>query len=83
MKQEKYEPLREFLFANFETTTNRNDRLHTRDIVNIAYDNKMKYSDGKIAEIFKSLGLGEHRSRCNINKKVQSGYYNIRYKGAT
>ena len=83
MKQEKYEPLREFLFINFETTTNRNDRLHTRDIVNIAYDNKMKYSDGKIAEIFKSLGLGEHRSRCNINKKVQSGYYNIRYKGAT
>ncbi len=82
MKVDKYEPLRKFILENFETSPNKNDRLHTRDIVNKVYDNKILLcSDGKIAEVFKSMGLGEHRSRCNINKKVQSGYYYLTYKG--
>ncbi len=67
---EKFEPLRKLILENFETTTNINDRLHTRDIVNIVYDNKlMSYSDCKIAEVFRSMNLGEHRKQCNINKK--------------
>ena len=46
---EKYEPLKKFLTEHFETTTNKNERLHTRDIVNIVYNNKfMSYSDGKL-----------------------------------
>ncbi len=66
---------------NFETTTNIQNRLHSRDIVNIAYNNKFLSSDCKIAEVFKSLNLGEHRNKCNINRKVQSGYCYIIYKG--
>ncbi len=79
-KEEKYEELRQFFLKNFETTTKINDRLHTRDIINIAYNNKYLFSDCKIAEVFKAMNLGEHRSRFNINRKVQSGYYNVRYK---
>ena len=79
-KDEKYEELRNFILENFETTTNIYDRLHTRDIINIAQDNKFLFSDCKIAEVFKSMKIGEHRSRCNINKTVQSGYYYVIYK---
>ena len=43
---------------NFETTTNMHDRLHSRDIVNIAYNNKFLFSDCKIAAVLKSLNLG-------------------------
>ncbi len=72
----KYVALRQFILENFETTTNINDRLHTRDVVNIVYDNKLlSFSDCKIDEVFKSMILGEHRSRCNIKRKVQTGYY--------
>jgi hypothetical protein len=75
----KYDALRQFILENFETTTNINDRLHTRDIV---YDNKLlSYSDCKIAEVFKSMNFGEHRSRCNIKRKVQTGYYFLIYIG--
>ena len=78
----KYDALRKFISENFETTANINDRLHTRDIVNIVYDNKLlSYSDCKIAEVFKSMNLGEHRSRCNIKRKVQTGYYFLIFKG--
>ena len=81
---EKYEPLKKFLTEHFETTTNKNERLHTRDIVNIVYDNKfMSYSDGKIAEVFKSLNIGEHRKQCIINRKVQTGYYFLIYKSGS
>ena len=49
----KYDPLRKFILENFERTSNKNDRLHTRDIVNIVYDNKLlSFSDRKIAELF-------------------------------
>ena len=80
-KEEKYEELRQFFFKNFESTTNIKDRLHTRDIINIAYNNKFLFSDCKIAEVFKSMNLGEHRCSCNINKKNYSGYYYLIYKG--
>ena len=80
---EKYEGLKQFFSENFETTTNIKDRLHTKDIVNIAYNNKFLFSDVKIAEVFKSMNIGEHRRTCNINKKVQTGYYFVVYKGAS
>jgi hypothetical protein len=81
MHNEKYEILRNFFIENFETTSNISDRLHTRDIVNIVYDNKLlAYCDHKIAVVFKTMNLGEHRKQCNINRKVQSGYYFLRYK---
>ena len=80
-KPEKYEELKNFLLENFEATTNKNDRLHTRDIINIAYNNKFSFSDCKIAEVFKSLNIGEHRSSCTIHRKVQTGYYYVIYKG--
>ena len=80
-KPEKYEELKNFLLENFEATTNKNDRLHTHDIINIAYNNKFSFSDCKIAEVFKSLNIGEHRKQCNINKKIQYGYYFLIYKG--
>ena len=80
-KSEKYDELRKFISENFETTTNIKDRLHTRDIINIAYNNKFLFCDIKIAEVFKSMNIGEHRKQCNINKKVQTGYYYVIYKG--
>jgi hypothetical protein len=77
----KYDALRQFVLENFETTTNINDRLHTRDIVKIVHDNKLlSYSVCKIAKVFKSMNLGEHRSRCNIKRKVQTGYYFLIHK---
>ena len=80
-KEEKYEELRQFFKKNFERTSNITDRLHTRDIVNIAYNNKFLFSDCKIAEVFKTMDLGEHRSKCNINKRIQTGYYYLIYIG--
>ncbi len=79
-KSEKYDELRKFISENFETTTNIYNRLHTRDTINIAYNNKFKLCDVKIAEVFKSMNIGEHKSRCNTNKKVQSGFYYVIYK---
>jgi hypothetical protein len=46
--------------------------LHSRDIINIAYDNKFLFSDCKIVEVFKTMDLGEHRNKCNINKKQET-----------
>ena len=63
---EKYEELRQFFLKNFETTTKNKDRLHTRDIINLAQDKKFSFSDCKIAEVFKSMDIGEHRKQCNI-----------------
>ena len=84
MKNEnKYEPLKKFFLENFETTTNIKERLHTRDIINIAYNNKFLFSDCKIAELFKSLNIGEHRKQCIINRKVQTGYYFLIYKSGS
>ena len=80
-KSEKYDGLRDFFIENFETTSNMKDRLHTRDIIDIAYNNKFLFCDGKIAEVFKTMNLGEHRKQCNINKKIQTGYYYLTYKG--
>ncbi len=80
-KEEKYEELRQFFLKNFEITTNIKDRLHTRDIINIAQNNKFVFSDCKIAEVFRSMNLGEHRKNCNINRKVQTGYYFLIYSG--
>ena len=51
---EKYEELKNFFLENFEVTTNKNDRLHTKDIIIIAYNNKFLFSDCKIAEVFKT-----------------------------
>jgi hypothetical protein len=76
----KYDALRQFISENFETTTKMHDRLHRRDIVNIAYNNKFLFSDCKVAKVFKSFNLGDHRSKCNLNRKVRSGYYYIIYK---
>ncbi len=81
MKNEaKYEALKKFFSENFSTTTDIQNRLHTKDIVTIAFENKFSFSDGKIAEVFKNMNLGEHRTKCNINKKIQSGYYYLIYK---
>jgi hypothetical protein len=80
--EEKYEELKQFFLQNFETTSNINDRLHTQDIYFIVMNDKFSFSSGKIAEVFKSLNIGEHRRSCNINRKIQSGYYYVIYKGA-
>ena len=82
-REEKYEGLRQFFLDNFETTTSIHDRLHTRDIINVAMDNKFLFSDCKIAEVFKSLNIGQHRGKCNIHGKIQTGYYFIIHKGAS
>ncbi len=78
-KENKYKAMKEFILRNFSTTTNINDRLHTQDIMNILSSNKFLFSTAKMAQIFKSLNLGEHRKQCNINKKIQSGYYFLEY----
>ena len=80
INENKYKELQKFILENFETTTNINDRLHSKDIINIARNNNFSFSDCKIAEVFKSLNLGKHRSHCNINSKVQSGYYFVIHK---
>ena len=77
----KYDTLKQFFSENFSSTTNKNDRLHTKDIIDIAYRNKFSFSDVKIAEVFKSMNIGEHRRGCTINRKIQSGYYYVVYIG--
>ena len=44
-REKKYEELIKNLLENFSTTTNINDRLHTRDIVEIAHNNKFLFAD--------------------------------------
>ena len=80
-KEDKYKAMKEFILENFSTTTNIHDRLHTQDILNILANNKFLFSSAKMAQNFKSLNLGEHRKQCNINKKIQSGYYCLKYTG--
>ncbi len=83
-REEKYEDLKQFFLKSFETTADNKDRLHTQDIFKIVLDNdKFYFGNNKIAEIFKSLNIGEHRRSCNINRKIQTGYYCIKYKGAS
>ncbi len=79
----KYEELEKFISENFSTTTNMNDRLHTRYILDIFNRNKFLFSDSRMAEIFKNMNLGEHRRSCTINRVVKSGYYYLKYEGDT
>ena len=74
-RADKYEGLKQFISENFSTTTNINDRLHTKDIIDIFNKNKFLFCDTKMAGIFKSMNLGEHRARCNIKRTAKSGYY--------
>ena len=74
-RADKYEGLKQFISENFSTTTNINDRLHTKDIIDIFNRNKFLLCDTKMAAIFKSMNLGEHRARCNIKRTVKSEYY--------
>ena len=78
---DKYEAMRQFILDNFETTTNINDRLHTKDIIDILANNKFLFSTCKMAEVFKNTNLGTHRSKCNIKSNIKTGYYFLRYKG--
>ena len=78
---DKYQRLREFISENFETTTNKKDRLHTEEIMNILFTKGLLYSTGKTAQVFKSMKIGEHRSNCRINSMAKAGYYYIAYKG--
>ncbi len=34
---DKYEEMKSFILENFETTSNKKDRLHTEDIINLLY----------------------------------------------
>jgi hypothetical protein len=52
----KYDALRKFILENFGTTTNINDRLHTRDKVNKVYDDKV-YDDVVFKEMKKLMIL--------------------------
>ena len=78
---DKYKKLRQFILENFETTTSKKDRLHTQDILNILSNNKLLFSTGKTAQVFKSMNIGQHTSDCRINSVSKSGYYYIAYKG--
>ena len=71
--------LKEFILKYFITTDNKNDRLHTQDIINILNENKFCFSNYKTAQIFKSMNVGEHKYFCIINKKRQAGYYYLKY----
>ena len=79
----KYDELKKFISENFTVTTNMNDRLHTRDVLVIFNRNKFLFSDSRMAEIFKSMNMGEHRRSCTINREVKSGYYYLKYTGET
>ncbi len=78
---DKYQKLREFILENFEATNNHRDRLHTQDIMNILSNNKLLFSTGKTAQVFKSMNIGEHKTNCRINSKTKSGYYFLKFKG--
>ncbi len=73
--------IKRLYYGELRNTSNIKDRLHTQDIIDIAYNNKFLFIDGKIAEVFKTMNLGEHRKQCNIKKKVQTGCYFLIYKG--
>ncbi len=79
---DKYSELRKFIWENFEETTNKKDRMHTQDILDIFSHNKLLFSTSKSAQVFKSMKLGEHTSDCRINSKSKPGYYYLKYKGS-
>ena len=70
----KYDELKKFISENFTVTTNMNDRLHTRDVLVIFNRNKFLFSDSRMAEIFKSMNMGEHRRSCTINREVNLSF---------
>ncbi len=80
---DKYEGMRRFIMENFETTSNKRDRLHTQDILDILGNNGFLFSTGRTAQVFKSMNIGEHRNNCVINYKAKAGYIYLKYKGAT
>lgn len=80
---DKYETMRAFIRENFMTTCDKKDRLHTETIISILNDNKFLYSTSKMAQVFKSMNIGEHRNNCSIKSTIKAGYYNIAYIGET
>ncbi len=82
---DRYDRMREFIKENFETTSNKWDRLHTEDIIDILHrKGGFLYSTGKTAQVFKSMGIGEYKPNgCSINRKSKAGYIFLIYKGKT
>ncbi len=75
--------MRRFIMENFETTSNKRDRLYTQDILDILGNNGFLFSTGRTAQVFKSMNIGDHKKNCVINYRAKAGHYCIRYNGAT
>jgi hypothetical protein len=74
---DRYDRMREFIKENFETTSNKWDRLHTEDVIDLLYrKGGFLYSTGKTAQVFKSMGIGEHKPKClKISSQAKSNYF--------
>ncbi len=77
----KYDDMKKFIRENFMQTTNKKDRLHTQDILDILSNKKFLFSTSNTAKVFKSMKLGEHTNNCYINSKSKAGYYYLVYTG--
>ena len=65
---DKFNEMRIFILNNFETTTNKFDRLHTEDIIDLLYrKGGFLYDTSRTAKVFKSMGIGEYKSSCRIH----------------
>ncbi len=72
---DKDEGMRRFIMENFETTSNKRDRLYTQDILVILGNNGFHFSTGRTAQDFKSINISELKNNCVINYRAKAGLY--------
>ena len=75
--------MKEFITEHFITTDNKDDRLHTKDIIHILYNSNLnKFSicgNYTLVKILKSLKIGQYKKDCVINSISKSGFWFIKY----
>ena len=82
-KELKYSAVKEFITNHFITTDNKDDRLHTKDILHILYNSNLnKFSicgNYTLVKNLKSLKIGQYKNKCIINGISKSGFWFIKY----
>ena len=72
----------DFIKSNFESTNDKNDKLHTETISKILLNNGFKINTIHTGRIFNEMNLGKYNNKCSINKYRKSGFEYIKYIGA-
>jgi hypothetical protein len=71
--------IEDFIIRNFRTTTDKKDRLHTKDIVDILYVNGYTVNVIECGRLISRMGIGKYNEKCNVDNIRKKGYDCIKY----